>query len=116
VAKFIVDTHALLWFLADDPKLGSTVDAAFKDPNSELILPAIALAEALWIVSSRPQLGLAPKDLLFAIQSDSRVSVHPLTQKLVEIAHSLSSISEMHDRQIVATALYLSTPAEKLML
>jgi PIN domain nuclease of toxin-antitoxin system len=116
VAKFVLDTHALLWFLADDPKLGPAVDAAFDDPGSELILPAIALAEALWIASSRQQLQLAPKDLLFAIQSDPRVSVYPLTQELVEIAHGLSGISEMHDRQIVAATLYLSAHAEKAIL
>ncbi len=107
MARYVVDTHALLFYLADSSKLGAAVDAALNDPNSELILPAIAWAEAFWIVSSR-NLGLTTTDLRVAIDSDSRVTVSPLTREIVERAHALSAISEMHDRQIAATAMALA--------
>jgi PIN domain nuclease of toxin-antitoxin system len=49
--KYIVDTHALIWFLEGNPRLGIRAKAILSDLSSELILPAIALAESVWIVS-----------------------------------------------------------------
>jgi PIN domain nuclease of toxin-antitoxin system len=108
VAKFVVDTHALIWFLAKNPSLGERAREALASPDSDLVLPSIALAEALWILSSR-RLGLVPADLILAIDADPRITVYPLTREIVEAAHGISNISEMHDRQIVATAIHLST-------
>jgi PIN domain nuclease of toxin-antitoxin system len=50
VMKYVVDTHALIWFLEGNPRLGASAKTVLMDPISELILPAIALAEAVWIV------------------------------------------------------------------
>jgi hypothetical protein len=30
--RLLLDTHALLWFLADDPKLSATAKAGIEDP------------------------------------------------------------------------------------
>jgi PIN domain nuclease of toxin-antitoxin system len=49
--KDVVDTHALIWFLEGNPRLGAAAKTVLMDPDSELILPAIALAEAVWIDS-----------------------------------------------------------------
>lgn len=113
--KFVVDTHALIWFLSDNPRLGRNALTVLNDPTSQLVLPAIALAEALWILSSK-RLGVNTEDLLAAIAADSRIYVYPLTQEIVEEAQSLEVIAEMHDRQIVATALHLSTKNDKCSL
>jgi PIN domain nuclease of toxin-antitoxin system len=48
--RHVVDTHALLWFLGGSARLGATARIVLGDPNSLLILPATALAEACWIV------------------------------------------------------------------
>lgn len=48
--KYIVDTHALIWHLEGNSLLGAAAKAVTNNPNSELILPAIALAEAMFIV------------------------------------------------------------------
>ena len=47
---YVVDTHALIWHVQNDPKLGAAAKAVLDDPVSELALPMIALAEACWIV------------------------------------------------------------------
>jgi PIN domain nuclease of toxin-antitoxin system len=49
--KYILDTHALIWFLEGNSRLSVRVQTILSDPSSELVLPAIALAEAVWIVS-----------------------------------------------------------------
>jgi PIN domain nuclease of toxin-antitoxin system len=48
--KHIVDTHALVWHLEGNPRLGSKAGTILADPSSELVLPMIALAEACWMV------------------------------------------------------------------
>ena len=48
--KYIVDTHALIWFLEGNPRLGTAAKQVLESQESQLILPAIALAEAAFIV------------------------------------------------------------------
>jgi PIN domain nuclease of toxin-antitoxin system len=33
--KLLLDAHALLWFLADDPKLSAAAKSAIEDPANE---------------------------------------------------------------------------------
>ena len=49
--KYIVDTHALIWFLEGNSKLSSAALNVLSDPSSELILSTIALAEVIDIVT-----------------------------------------------------------------
>jgi len=37
--KYILDTHALIWFLEGNPRLGAGAKAVLENENSELILP-----------------------------------------------------------------------------
>jgi PIN domain nuclease of toxin-antitoxin system len=41
--RLLLDTHTLLWFLADDPKLSATAKAAIEDPANERWLSPISL-------------------------------------------------------------------------
>jgi PIN domain nuclease of toxin-antitoxin system len=81
VARYVVDTYSLIWFLANKPRLGDNARHALTDPHSELILPAIALAEALWILSSR-KLDVAPEQFLTVIDANSRITIYPLTREI----------------------------------
>ena len=112
---YVLDTHALLWFLVGSPRLGVRAEQAMSSPDSQLILPAIALAEALWIADSR-NIGLDATAIITAVESDPRIFVHPLTDDVVVEAHALTSISEMHDRQIVATARKIDEQGQATML
>jgi PIN domain nuclease of toxin-antitoxin system len=47
IMKYIIDTHALIWFLEGNSRLGATAKEILSDSSSELILPAIALAESV---------------------------------------------------------------------
>ncbi len=44
--RYVLDTHALIWFLEGNFRLGENARKIISDPNSQLILPAIVLAEA----------------------------------------------------------------------
>ncbi|HEC34066.1 MAG TPA: twitching motility protein PilT, partial [Chloroflexi bacterium] len=48
--RHVLDTHALIWYLEGNPRLGQDAKRVMDDPRSELVLPVIALAEAAFIV------------------------------------------------------------------
>ena len=114
--KYVVDTHVLLWFLADSPKLSDDAKAVLLNPNSELILPAIALAEAVWIVGSGKTSIPSVESLWAAVNDDFRVEVYPLNRLVIKKTLALFAINEMHDRQIVATALVVQDSGEEVAL
>lgn len=109
--RYIIDTHTLLWYIANDPLLGPSAGLILDDLTSELVLPAIVLAEACFIIE-RGKVPLALPDLLAAIDSDPRLVFFPLDRALIERTTTLTAIGEMHDRQIVATALALAAQGE----
>ena len=112
--KYVIDTHALMWFLEGNPRLGNRAKAILSDATSQLILPAIALAEAAWIVERGKTSIPSVNALLNAINNDPRIAIYPLDRNLVSQTISLLSIQEMHDRQIVATALILQNRGGQL--
>jgi PIN domain nuclease of toxin-antitoxin system len=114
--KYILDTHALIWFLEGNPRLSSVVKSILCDLSSELILPAIALAESVWIVSRGKTSISSVDDLLKVVKEDKRVFVYPLDLNVIERSIELTSINEMHDRQIVATALVVESQGNQVAL
>ncbi|MEP6490293.1 PIN domain-containing protein [Microcoleus vaginatus GB2-A3] len=114
--KYVIDTHALIWFLEGNQRLGTQVQAILSNLDSQLVLPAIALAEAAWIVE-RGKTSIPSVNALFnAINNDSRIAVYPLDRTIINQTLSLLSIHEMHDRQIVATAMILQNQGETVAL
>jgi PIN domain nuclease of toxin-antitoxin system len=114
--KYVVDTHALIWFLEGNPRLGIAAKTVLMDPVSELILPAIALAEAVWIVDRGKTSIPSVKSLLDLIAQDARVVLCPLDLDIITQSIDLISINEMHDRQIVSTAKKLEAQGEQVAL
>jgi PIN domain nuclease of toxin-antitoxin system len=114
----VIDAHALLWFLEQNPKLGTSAKAVLESPHSVLRVPAIALAEACWVVEHR-KTGIPSVDVLLAsIAQDPRVSVVPVDEDLVRRCHlpTMHVISEMHDRQVVASVMRLAETGEQAAL
>lgn len=105
---WILDTHALIWYLEGNPCLGEGARAVIDSPQSRLVLPIIALAEAAYIVEKGRTSIPGVEDLLNSVLSDPRVELYPLDWDVLQQSLTLTSIPEMHDRQIVATALVLA--------
>ena len=111
----VVDTHGLLWFFAGDPRLGANARTVLSDPASQLVLPATVLAEAIWIIE-RGRVAVSYTALLAAIDADGRFRFCPLDRAIVEESASLTTIGEMHDRQIVATARLIQYSGESVAI
>lgn len=114
--KHIVDAHALLWHLAGSARLGLGAKAILLNPSSELVLPATAYAEACWITERGRVPTLTVAAIRAAIDADPRISIHPLDRAVIDRSQGLTAINEMHDRQIVTTALVLADGGETVAL
>lgn len=51
--RLLLDTHALLWWLADDPKLSPASRAAIADPANEVLVSAVSL----WEIAVKRRIG-----------------------------------------------------------
>jgi PIN domain nuclease of toxin-antitoxin system len=103
--EYIVDAHSLIWFLEGSQRLGMNARTAMRDPGSTLVLPVIALAEACWMVERGRSIIPSVAALLADVDADPRITLVPLDRDILDISLTLTAIGEMHDRQIVATAL-----------
>src|SRR4051794_25792375 len=100
--KHVTDAHSVVWFVEGNARLGPNAQAVLADPHAEFILPAIALAEACWVVERGRTSIPSVAALLAAVDSDPRFTLFPLDRAVIDKTHSLPAL-EMHDRQIVAT-------------
>ena len=61
MSRLLVDTHALLWWLADDPSLSPAAREAIADPTNDPLVSAASV----WEIAIKRSLGklTAPDDL-----------------------------------------------------
>jgi PIN domain nuclease of toxin-antitoxin system len=111
----VIDAHPLIWYFAKNPRLGTEARRVLNDLESTLLIPATVLAEVFWIVESR-DVGLSPGDIIAALDSDPRLQIVPLDRQVIERSNSLTTIKEMHDRQIVATTILIFERGESVSL
>jgi PIN domain nuclease of toxin-antitoxin system len=105
--KYVLDTHALVWFLENNPKLGGRAKMELQLSSSELFIPVIVLAKVCWMIENRKTSIQSAADLFASLDADLRIKIVPLTRNIVQVSTDLREIGEMHDRQIVATAVNL---------
>lgn len=46
--KYLLDTHVILWWLADDPKLSEAARGAISDPGNTILASAVSGYEIAW--------------------------------------------------------------------
>ena len=114
--RYVVDTHTLIWFLEENPRLGSQAKTLLQNPESALAIPIIVLAEACWMIEHGKTSIPSSRSFLDAVAADPRVCVIPLDQAVLNKTLSLTAVTGMHDRQIVATALLLVDRGETVAL
>jgi PIN domain nuclease of toxin-antitoxin system len=55
--RLLLDTHALLWWLFDDPNLSSTARLAVANPQNEVLVSAASA----WEITTKHRLGRLPE-------------------------------------------------------
>ena len=101
--RLLLDTHVLLWWLADDPYLGEEARASISDPGTSVFVSAASV----WEISIKQALGKleAPTDLLRQIELNR---FEPLAITAFH-AYAAGSLPRHHDdpfgRMLVAQAM-----------
>lgn len=98
----LLDTHALLWWLADDPALQPGARSAIADPANDVLVSAATI----WEIEIKRALGKldAPSGLVRAVE-DAAFDVLPITGRDAEHAGALPQHHrDPFDRMLVAQA------------
>jgi len=104
---YVSDTHSIVWYFTEDPRLSEAATKAFDGTASEgaVIVPSIVLAEIMFI-SRKGRITLTFEESLRRIEECENFQIASLDVELLKIADRIKVDMEMHDRLIVATALH----------
>ena len=104
---YVTDTHSLIWYLTDSPKLSFAANRSFKEieeGKAKLLIPAIVIAEIIYIVE-RGKVEADLNNLIKRIQEAHNFEFSPLEFNQLLCLKDQTEIHEMHDQLIVCEAL-----------
>ncbi|MBM4249737.1 MAG: type II toxin-antitoxin system VapC family toxin [Euryarchaeota archaeon] len=107
---YIADTHALVWHLARDDRLGKGARRVLNEADrgdAEVVVPTIVLAEVLYL--SR-KADVSFDSLIDFIKDARNYSAYPLGLNVVSAMRKLAPEYSIHDAAIVATSRILDAP------
>ena len=110
--NFVTDTHALLWWFTDSPKMSAKAVEIFErceKGESVLFVPSIVIAEALSIFDKK-RVTFDFKKLFKKIHDSDKFVIIALDSAILQKMIDLKDIPELHDKIIVSTAKYLNLP------
>ena len=100
--KVLLDTHILLWWLADDQRLPAQAAAAIADPDTEVVVSAASA----WEISVKQAAGRldTPEDLLDAVAANDFGTIaitldHAMAAGALPLHHA-----DPFDRMLIAQA------------
>jgi PIN domain nuclease of toxin-antitoxin system len=112
----VVDTHAFIWYLLDPGRLSQTARDALADASAKgdrIFIPAIVLVEICYLVD-KGKWGPQDLDTLVDALNDANSGfvIAPLDQQTALWVRNVdrSTVPDMPDRIIAATALSLGLP------
>ena len=116
MSDVVTDTHALIWYLEDSPRLSTSASQFFDRCDcGELVIyiPTICLVEIVYLQEKRRISANLKTQLDEALSiGNSGLVVFDLTVGVVEALAKISreAVPDLPDRVIAATALHLGLP------
>jgi PIN domain nuclease of toxin-antitoxin system len=116
MSDFVTDTHGLIWYLTNSPRLGPAASAAFDacDQGQALMyVPTMCIVEIVFLEEK----GRIPNTLIF--QFDTVLQLGTSGLRVIDLTRDIagaiakvarSDVPDMPDRIIAATALHLGVP------
>lgn len=101
--RILLDTHALLWWLSDNPKLGEKARAKIADPKNLILVSAASL----WEIAIKQGIGKIEADIA---EIEKEVAQQGMVRLGIEADHliELTSLPDHHrdpfDRMLIAQA------------
>lgn len=112
----VTDTHSLIWYLEDDPRLSPRASQVFEAcdaGDSVIYVPTICLVEILYLQEKgRIEAELTTKLDAHLCRSDTAWITVDLTAAIARAMAQVprDQVPDLPDRIIAATALYLGVP------
>jgi len=116
MSDFVTDTHALLWYLSEDPSLSTTARDIFRladTGQAEISIPTIVLVEVVYLTERQR----VPTDRIdrianLPIAPGSHYHAVALDTQIIQVMRRVprETVPDMPDRIIAATALFLGLP------
>ena len=112
----VADTHALIWYLLDSPRLSAPASAQFeryRTVGTQIGVSSISIIEIIYLVEK----GRIPAATLPLLEES--LSTQPTLLSIVPVSHAIAlaveqvprdQIPDLPDRFIAATALYQDVP------
>jgi PIN domain nuclease of toxin-antitoxin system len=110
--NFVTDTHALLWWFIDSPKISTKASEIFQKcekGGNIIFIPSIIIAEGLSIFEKK-RVSFDFKKLFRKINESENFVLIPLDYPILQKMVDLKDIPELHDKIIVSTARHLNSP------
>lgn len=101
--NFLLDTHILLWWLEDEPRLSASVSSAIRNPNNFIFVSAATV----WEMSIKQSLGkLEMPDNLLEVLKINEFEVLPITaEHSLKVGTLANHHKDPFDRMLIAQAI-----------
>jgi PIN domain nuclease of toxin-antitoxin system len=116
VAGVIADTHAIIWYLLDSPRLSAPALAQFEACRTEGVTIGVASISIVEIVYLADKGRIPAKTIPLLEESLERqpslLEIVPLTQSIALAVRQVprEQVPDLPDRVIAATAVHLDVP------
>ena len=110
--RYLLDTHTLLWWLFDDPKLSQQARATIAQPEHEVLVSAASA----WEISTKHRLGKLPEAGDIVDQFSTYIQKAHFTALDISIDHALLAgrlpgpHRDPFDRMLIAQARTKNIP------
>ena len=111
-----VDTHAIVWYLAGDPRLSAKAAATLDQTTAEgepIYVPSVCLVELTYLIEKGRVPAAARERLVRALDDPGRpCRVAPLDRAVADALEFVSrdEVPDLPDRVVSATAVALRVP------
>ena len=100
--KLLLDTHILLWWLADDAALGRTARELIREPENVIFVSAVSLWE-IWLKQSLGKVRL-PEDFEEKLEKEGFESLPLMAAHTRQVARLEWHHRDPFDRMLIAQA------------
>ena len=110
--RVLLDTHALLWFITDDPQLGRRARATIEEPDMHVLVSTASL----WEIAIKHSMGKLPLARSFAETFPAQLDANTFQTLQAEVEHLARLIDlpfhhrDPFDRLIIAQAIVEGLP------
>jgi PIN domain nuclease of toxin-antitoxin system len=102
--RYLIDTHVLLWWIFDDPKLDQNIREIIQNPSNKIIVSSASA----WEIATKYRIGKLPEAKELLEKYDQIIQKARFSQLSITTAHALraGSLPIQHrdpfDRMIMA--------------